>query len=115
MQGMSAQTGQTISGIAYLRQRIEDALSTPINSTVMHRERGSRLFSLVDQPMTRATVVDTYAAIAECLQRPISGVPDFRLDTVAAVRVGENGTLLLDIEGEYLPEGKTIRLEGIAA
>ena len=115
MQGMNAQTGQTISGIPYLRQRIESALSTPLNSTVMHRERGSRLFNLVDQPMTGATVVDTYAAIAECLQRPISGVPDFRLDKVQAVHVGEDGKLLLDLEGEYLPEGKTIRLEGIAA
>lgn len=113
MQGMNAQTGKLISGIPYLRQRIGNALSTPVNSTVMHRERGSRLFSLVDEPMTQATVVDTYAAIAECLQRPVSGVPDFRLDKVQAVQVDEGGKLLLDLEGEFLPEGKFIRLEGI--
>jgi phage baseplate assembly protein W len=113
MQGMNAQTGQLINGIPYLRQRIENALSTPVNSTVMHRERGSRLFALVDEPMTQATIVDTYAAIAECLQRPVSGVPDFRLNKVRAVQVGEGGSLLLDLEGEYLPEGKAIRLEGI--
>jgi phage baseplate assembly protein W len=115
MQGVNAQTGQLICGIPYLRQRIENALSTPLNATVMHRERGSRLFSLVDRPMTQASVVDVYAAIAECLQRPISGVPDFRLDKVQTVQLGENGKLLLDLQGEYLPEGKTIQLEGIVA
>lgn len=114
MYGMNAQTGKLTSGVAYARQRIEDALATPQQSTVMHRERGSRIFSLIDQPLTQGAVVDVYAAIAECLEHPLAGVPDFRLEAVVAVQVDESGRLIVDLEGEYLPEGKSILLEGLS-
>ena len=113
MTGMNALNGKTSSGIAYLRQRIQNALTTPVNSTTMHRERGSRLFALVDQPLNDATIIDTYAAVAECLQQPLAGVPDFSLSKVQAVRADESGVLVLDLQGEYLPDGASVLLEGI--
>jgi phage baseplate assembly protein W len=69
MTGMDRRTGKPLSGIAHLRQSIADVLTTPIGSRVMRRDYGSRLFSLIDTPVTAASVIDYSAAIAEALTK----------------------------------------------
>ena len=110
MSGMNVQTGYQVSGIEHLRQSITDILSTPIGSRVMRREYGSRLFELVDTPATRATVVDLYAATAEALAK---WEPRFKLSRVQTSGITEDGKTTLTLEGEYLPEGREVTLEGI--
>ncbi|MGM0825697.1 MAG: GPW/gp25 family protein [Pseudomonadota bacterium] len=109
MNGINAQTGRSLSGINHLRQSIRDILTTPIGSRVMRRDYGSRLFELVDAPMNSATIIDLYAATAEALAQ---WEPRFRL-TRARTESAEPGHIVLTLEGEYLPTGEMINLDGI--
>jgi len=65
---MSRHIGQPISDKNHLRQSIEDILTTPIGSRVMRRDYGSRLFDLLDQPITPALKVDIFAATIDALR-----------------------------------------------
>ncbi len=65
--GLSADDGAEISGDAHLRQSIRDILTTPLGSRVMRRNYGSRIFQLLDSPMTQGLVADIVAASAEAI------------------------------------------------
>lgn len=110
MHGMDAQTGKRLEGADHLRQSIRDILSTPIGSRVMRRTYGSRLFALIDAPLTQGTLVDLYAATAEALAQ---WEPRFKLTRVHSTGARENGKTSLTLEGEYLPQGREVILEGI--
>lgn len=88
---------------------MRDILTTPIGSRVMRREYGSQLPALIDAPMNRSTVMDLYAATAEALQR---WEPRFRLTSVKAAQPSP-GVVVLDLVGNYLPDGREIVLDGI--
>ena len=109
MIGMNAETGRALSGIDHLRQSIRDILTTPIGSRTMLWEYGSRLYRLVDAPLSKGLLTDIYAATAEALDR---WEPRFRLRRVRARQAGK-GHVSLDLEGKYLPNGQEIILEGI--
>lgn len=109
MNGTSATTGAPLSGIDHLRQSIRDILTTPIGSRVMRRDYGSRLFSLIDAPMNRATLLAIYAATAEAIA---TWEPRFALTKVVATSAAP-GAVTLDMTGEYLPDGQMITLDGI--
>jgi phage baseplate assembly protein W len=93
--GLNNQTGQTISGTDHLRQSIRDILTTPIGSRVGRREYGSRLFALIDQPITSALKIDITAASAEAIDRwePRFTLEQLRFEDVApgALTVGLYG------------------------
>ena len=109
MDGISATTGKRLTGIDHLRQSIRDILTTPIGSRVMRRDYGSRLFALIDAPMNRSTLLDIYAATAEAIAR---WEPRFKLQRVVAASASP-GRVVLDMTGEYLPDGRAVRLDGI--
>ena len=109
MQGMNRNTGQSLSGIDHLRQSIIDILTTPVGSRVMRRDYGSRLYELVDAPMNRATLVDIYAATAEAL---LQWEPRLALKRVYVSEITV-GKVILFLEADYLPTGKTMTLENI--
>ena len=109
MNGIDATTGKRLSGLDHLRQSIRDILRTPIGSRVMRRDYGSRLFQLIDAPMNRSTLLDLYAATAEALA---TWEPRIRVDMVQATSA-EPGRVVLDISGEYLPDGRQITIDGI--
>jgi len=50
---MNKITGKRIEGDAHIAQSIVDILTTPLGSRVMLRDYGSRLFELVDAPVSR--------------------------------------------------------------
>ncbi len=110
MTGMHGGTGKRLDGLAHLKQSITDILTTPVGSRVMRREYGSRLFELIDAPVTPATLIDLYAATAEALAR---WEPRFRLTQVTSRGVNAAGKMQLTLTGEYLPEGREVTLEGI--
>jgi len=109
MAGVSATTGKTLAGRDHLAQSIGDILSTPIGTRVMRRDYGSVLPDLIDRPINDETVVDIFAGIAEALDR---WEPRFRLARVVTVQA-QAGRLIVDLEGDYLPAGDTVMLEGI--
>lgn len=105
--GISAETGATVSGDEHLRQSIRDILMTPLGSRVMRRDYGSRVFELLDAPMTRSLTADLVAATAEALRR---WEPRVKLTRVQA-RAAEAGRLTLDLD--LIMSGRPLRLEGV--
>jgi phage baseplate assembly protein W len=109
MDGISAQDGTTLGGIAHLRQSIRDILTTPVGTRVMRRDYGSDLFKLIDAPANPATIAAIRAATADALAR---WEPRFKLTAVRVVSASP-GTVTLDLTGIYLPDGKEVTLDGI--
>ncbi len=109
MRGMNASTGKELEGIEHLKQSIIDILTTPINSRVMRRDYGSRLFELVDKPINRDLTLAIYAEVAKALQK---WEERFKLEKVKITEVKE-GKVTLDLEGLYLPMGENIRFDGV--
>lgn len=109
MRGTSVATGQAVSGVDHLRQSVADILTTPIGSRVMRRDYGSDLPALIDQPDNAATQVRVYAAAATALMR---WEPRLRLQKLRASR-NRAGQLVLDVQGQYLDEGRAVTLEPI--
>ena len=109
MNGTDAITGKRLSGVEHLRQSIRDILTTPIGSRVMRRDYGSRLYRLVDAPITRETLVDLYAASAEALA---TWEPRIEVEEVRATSV-EPGRVVLSLLGRYLPDGEPVLIDGI--
>jgi len=109
--GMSRTTGKALSGLDHLWQSVADILSTPIGTRCMRRDYGSRLFELVDRPINDELIVEIYAAIAEALDR---WEPRLKLSWIKVVGIAQ-GTVTVDLRGVYVPSGKEITLEGVAA
>lgn len=107
---MNRDQGVSLNGIDHLKQSIRDILTTPIGSRVMRRDYGSRLFELIDTPINGATIIDFYAATAEALDK---WEPRLKLTRVQLDDSNDKGLLSLTLEGEYLPLGKAVVLEGI--
>ena len=109
MAGMSNMTGRPLDGIAHLRQSVGVILNTPVGSRVMRREFGSRVHELIDRPATAALLGDINAEAADALGR---WEPRLRLRQARARRA-QGGHVEIDLAGEYLPEGRPVRLDGI--
>ncbi len=109
MRGMSATSGKELEGLDHLKQSIIDILTTPVNSRIMRRDYGSRLFELVDKPINRDLTLEIYAATAEALGK---FEKRFKLEKVKMTEVKE-GKVTLDLEGLYLPSGKNIHFDEI--
>ena len=109
MRGTDANSGRALSDLDHLSQSVRDVLSTPIGSRVMRREYGSQLFRLLDAPLNRSTLMDLYSATAEALKR---WEPRFQLTRVQAAML-QPGVVTLTLTGNHLPDGRTLRLEGV--
>lgn len=109
MKGTNAATGKALDGLDHLRQSIRDILTTPKGTRVMRRGYGSDLPRLVDAPMNRSTLIDLYAATAEAIDL---WEPRFKIETVTATSAAP-GEITLSITGEYLPDGRTVTIDGI--
>jgi len=109
---MNNTTGKHIEGVAWLKQRLTDVMTTPLGTRVMRRGYGSELFDLIDQPMTARWLVQVYAATAKAVANPINGLPDFKLMRVNATR-NVDGQADIDMWGVYVPTGELLKIEGI--
>ena len=113
MPGTNNQNGKDLTGLAHLRQSVRDILTTPIGTRVMRREYGSRLFELLDAPLTPGTLTEIYAEAAEALARWETRLRVDRIKATAVQGRLDGGKVLIDLEGVYLPDGETVRIEGI--
>lgn len=110
--GMDKHSGQLITGLAYLRQRLEDVVNTPLGSLVGARAFGSRLYQLVDRNVDTGFYMAGYVRLAECINNPVNGLDDFTLKEMRLQRVSA-GHIEIAVSGEYLAEGEPIELDGI--
>jgi phage baseplate assembly protein W len=96
--GMDRRTGQPLSGVAHLRQSIEDILTTPLGSRRMRPEYGSQLRRYVDLPVNQGWKSAVQAEVARALGR---WEPRLKLERVRVVSVLD-GQVSLALSGRYL-------------
>ncbi|NRA68564.1 MAG: GPW/gp25 family protein [Pseudobacteriovorax sp.] len=101
--GADFKTGERIEEIEAVRQSIRDVLATPVGSRVMNREYGSRLFELLDSPISET--IDYYRAANEALFR---FEPRFELKTIS-IKPGNTGAIRIEVRGVFLPTSAEIR------
>ncbi|WIE52587.1 GPW/gp25 family protein [Pseudomonas sp. GM17] len=97
MIGMDRRTGQPVSGLAHLRQSIEDILGTTVGSRRMRPEYGCQLRRYVDLPVNEGWKSAVQAEVARALGR---WEPRLRLERVRVVAVVD-GQISLQLTGEY--------------
>ncbi|MCS4250614.1 MULTISPECIES: GPW/gp25 family protein [Pseudomonas] len=105
MIGMDRHTGQPISGLARLRQSIEDILSTPLGSRRQRPEYGSKLRRYVDLPVNEGWKGAVQAEASRALGR---WEPSLKLERLQAVSV-LGGLIKIQVTGSYL--GDSVFLE----
>lgn len=106
MIGMDRRTGQPLSGVAHLRQSIEDILGTPLGSRRMRPEYGSRLRRMVDLPVNEGWKSAVQAEVARALGR---WEPRLKLQRVQVVAV-VGGRVSFVLTGQYLGEGVSLEV-----
>lgn len=98
MIGMDRRTGLPISGIAHLRQSVEDILGTSLGSRRQRPDYGSKLRQFVDLPVTEGWKSAVQAEVARSLGR---WEPRLKLERVRVLSV-VGGRINLQVSGEYL-------------
>ncbi|MCE0916881.1 MULTISPECIES: GPW/gp25 family protein [unclassified Pseudomonas] len=106
MIGMDRRTGQPLSGVAHLRQSIEDILTTPLGSRRMRPEYGSQLRRYVDLPVNEGWKSAVQAEVARALGR---WEPRLKLDRVKVVAVLD-GQVSLALSGRYLGDDALVEV-----
>jgi len=107
MYGMNNKSGKSSEGQLHLQQRLTDVLTTPKNTRIMRRDYGCALFDLVDKTINESWLVQCYAAIADAIDLPVNGLPDFKLESIKPTEVTDAGALF-DLTGIYLPTGERV-------
>lgn len=111
--GLNANNGRSIEGMDHLRQSVRDILTTPIGSRVMRRDYGSGLFELIDQNLTPLTLALIYAATVDALRKWEPRLRVTRVQAEALPEALESGRISITLDGQYLPNGMEIRLDGV--
>lgn len=106
MIGMERRTGQPLSGVAHLRQSIEDILTTPLGSRRMRPEYGSQLRRYVDLPANEGWKSAVQAEVARALGR---WEPRLKLERVKVVAVLD-GQVSLALSGRYLGDDALVEV-----
>ncbi|QBF25574.1 phage baseplate protein [Pseudomonas tructae] len=106
MIGMDRRSGQPLSGLAHLRQSIEDILTTPLGSRRMRPEYGSKLRRFVDLPVNEGWKSAVQAEVARALGR---WEPRLKLERVRVTAV-VGGQITLQLTGQYLNASQTLEV-----
>jgi phage baseplate assembly protein W len=102
---MSRRKNETISDIDEIHQSIEDILTTPIGTRVLKRDYGSRLFDLIDSPLSNR--MDFIIAAAEAIDKWEKRIVLTRIDFKSV----EAGKVAIAIEGIYKPDNRPLTVE----
>lgn len=108
----TSRTGQAISGMAYLHQRITDVLTTAQGSLVLRRDFGSKLYQLVDANVDSQFYMQAYIHLANAIAEPANGLDDFKLETMS-LTTGDARNVLITLTGQLLNDGQPITIENI--
>ena len=67
MPGMDATTGRALAERDHILQSISNLVRTPVGTRVQRRTYGSLIPSLIDQPLSTATLLRLYSATAAAI------------------------------------------------
>ncbi len=101
--GMDARTGQRIDGLAHLNQSIVEILLTMVGTRCMNRTFGSRWCDHLDRPGCSVWLLQTYAAIADALQRWEPRINLTRVQVLADSGM-EQGKFLIALQWKLAPD-----------
>jgi len=110
--GMNAATGEVITGVPYLRQRLADVINTPLGSIVGRRDFGSMLFELIDRNVDSRFQMDAYVRLANAINNKANGLDDFKLDQMSIVRLAKHH-IQISVSGDHLVTDESVQLDGI--
>ena len=110
--GMNKHTGEVLTGVAYLRQRLEDVINTPLGSVPGARGFGSRLFEMVDANIDSDFYMTAYEHLADAVSNPANGLEDFQLVEMVVDRESPHH-YTFQLGGLMLVNGERITLDGI--
>ena len=108
MKGLSRYTGKVIEGVDYLQERIESVLTMRVNTSVMRREKGSRLPELIDAPTNARNLFEMQLAALDALKDPNNGLTDLDVRRVW-VETDAQGKVIIKVEFATL-EGKLVQV-----
>lgn len=108
MQGINRQTGETITGVAWLEQQITDILTTPKTSRTMRADYGSNLHQFIDRNIDDDFAVEIISEVNHAL-KVLNSI--FKLESVKVKN--DNEKIALDITGSWLQTGEIIKLSGV--
>jgi len=103
---MDRRSGQPLSGLAHVRQSIEDILTTPLGSRRMRPDYGSKLRRFVDLPVNEGWKSAVQAEVARSLGR---WEPRLKLERVRVVSVMA-GQITLQLSGQYLGNSQILEV-----
>lgn len=106
MIGLDRRTGLPATGLAHLRQSVEDILTTPLGSRRMRPEYGSNLRRYVDLPVNEGWKSAVQAEVARALGR---WEPRIKLERVKVVSI-VGGQIGLQLSGEYLGDAALLEV-----
>lgn len=104
--GMSRTDGRTITDTEHISQSLSDILRTPVGSRVMHREYGSLLFDMLDQPQTPALELQIKVAVFMAV---LKWEPRVSLTSVTTERQYD-GKLVVSLTGQLAETGGSLSL-----
>ncbi len=112
MYGMNSENGEISNGTPYLGQLVRDVLITPIGSRVMRRNYGSRLYTLLDNPIDAALVANINVAVVEALTAhvPIISITAIEVNPAEG---NQTGKIRLTVMGYLISENKPIEISNI--
>ena len=87
--------------------------TTPIGSRVIRRTYGSGLIDLIDQNLTPLVRAQIYAATVDALRKWEPRLRVTKVEAEALPEELEDGHVSISLEGQYLPDGREIRLDGV--
>lgn len=106
MIGVDRRTGQPMTGVAYLAQRIGDVLGTPLGTRRQRPWYGSKLRRMVDLPVNEGWKGAVQAEVARSLG---VCVPDFRLTSCRVTAVVQ-GKITMVLSGDWSGESVTVEV-----
>lgn len=111
--GMNKDTGETMTGVAYLRQRLYDVINTPLGSIPGARDFGSNLYEMLDRNVDSNFYMDAYERLADAINNPANGLDDFKLSEMLINRQ-EAHHYTIRLSGIMLINGEPVTLDGIS-
>lgn len=102
-------SGREITGIEYLRQRIQDAFLTVKGSVPLRRGYGSELRELLDKNVDDEFLVEAYERVVKTFINPDNGLDDCTFKRLEVSAESDIATLTVVVEFE----NEEIELKGL--
>ncbi len=80
--GMHRETGASISGQEYLKQRLSDLFRFGVGEAPGFRAYGANLRFLLDRKISQTEMMRLYESMTEAVENPKNGLEDFKLQNI---------------------------------